>query len=292
MNVSIIGDKGLAKELGKKGTVSDLALYNTSFQGKYFTFIEPEKYPEKIQTLFQSINMSQFSILFITNNLSKNVLGECILALDMLKIKGVIVLDGLTESEIRPILDQTSLKEYPILKNNVAQIMEFLFSINIEKKTGKPKAIIDHAFLVKSVGVVALGTVVSGEIKKHDNLILYPIKKNVIIKSIQIHDKDYDRAECYERLGVSLKGVEVEDIERGCVISNAIECVKELKVIVTKNKFYKEDESKNVMCIVGLQYVNATLDDGKIKFSKEVVYDNEPVVILTPEKQMRLFGVA
>ena len=92
MNISIIGSKGLAKQLGKKGTSSDITLYNTSFQGRYFTFIEPEKYPEKVQTLFQAMSMSQFTILYLTADLPKNILGECIIAVDTLKKKGAIVL--------------------------------------------------------------------------------------------------------------------------------------------------------------------------------------------------------
>lgn len=269
MNVSVIGSKGLTKELGKKGTSSDMTLYNTSFQGKYFTFIEPDKYPEKVQTLFQAINMSHFSILFITKDLPKNVLGECILALDMLGKRGLIVLDGVNEGEIRSIVSNTSLKDFPILENNTAKIMELLYSLDVENIQRGLKVVLDHAFMVKSVGTVALGTVMSGEIKKHDNLVIYPAKKNVLVKSIQIHDKDYEKAGCGERVGLSLKGVEVEEIERGSMIGSNIQCIKELSISITKNKFFKDNPPANVMFVVGLQYVNGRLDGDKIIFNNE-----------------------
>ena len=184
MNVAVIGGKGLAKDLGKKGTSSDMTLYNTSFQGKYFTFIEPDRYPEKVQTLFQAINMSQFAIIYIKPDLPKNELGECILAVDMLKAKGVFVLEGVSEEEIRPVLTGTSLDGFPMLKAENAAILDFLAKVELPKVEGKPKVLIDHSFMVRSVGAVALGTVTSGRIKRHDKLKLWPEGKEVCIKSV------------------------------------------------------------------------------------------------------------
>ncbi|MBU5688056.1 MAG: hypothetical protein KQA41_01005 [Candidatus Aenigmarchaeota archaeon] len=292
MNIAIIGSKGLAKELGKSGTKSDLALYNTSFQGKYFTFIEPQTYPEKIQTLFQTLNMSQFAILYITKDIEKIALGESIIALDILEKQGIIFLDGVDEAEILNLIKETNLKNYRIIKD-VREVMQFLANLNIETIKEKPKVLIDHSFIVKSVGLVALGTVISGEIKKYDKLYVYPSKKEVLIKSIQIHDKDFDKAECFDRVGLALKGVELEDVERGNIIGENLISTKKLDgVSITKNKFYKDEIPSNVMCIVGLQYVNAKINENSIDFSKEIVFDNEKVIILTPDKKMRILGYA
>ena len=292
MNISVIGAKGLAKELGKSGSASDINMYNTSFQGKHFTFIEPGVYPEKVQTLFQSLNMSQFTILFVTMDLPKNILGECIIALDMLKKKGMIVLDGMEVEELKPILKGTNLEGFPIIENSTAKILEHLSSVEIPKVEGKPKTVIDHSFIVKSVGTVALGTVASGEIKKYDKLTLFPLRKEVMIKSIQIHDKDYDKAGCGDRVGFSIKGADVSELRRGFVISDKIDCVKGLDVKIEKNKFFSEDVPKSVMCLIGLQYVRGTLDGDKLAFEDEVAYDRESVIIVCPEKKMRIFGVA
>jgi len=291
MNISVIGSKGLSKELGKKGTSSDITLYNTSFQGKYFTFIEPEMYPEKIQTLFQSLNMSHFVILYMTRDLAKNILGECIIAVDMLKKKGMIVLDGVEEEEIKPLVQGTFLEDFSIIDNNTGKILDYLSSVEIAKIEGRPKVVIDHSFLVKSVGTVVLGTVLSGEVKKYDKLTLFPAKKEVMIKSIQIHDKDYDKAACFDRVGLCVKGAEVDELKRGCVISNSVECIKEFQGSIIKNKFFNEDVSKNVMCVVGLQYVRGNLEVNKVVFESEVVLD-ENIIILIPEKKIRIFGLS
>ncbi len=292
MNISIVGDKGLANTLGKKGTSSDITLYNTSFQGRQFTFIEPNTYPEKIQTLFQAINISHFVILYITSKLPKKDLGESIIAIDMLKISGLIVFDDIQEEEIKSIIKGTSLENFPMFENDSGKILEFLSKIDLQKIEGKPKVVIDHSFLVKSVGIVALGTVWSGEVKKHDKLMLYPSKIPVMIKSIQINDKDYEKATCYDRVGLVIKGVEVHDLKRGFIISNSIECTKEIKASFIRNVFFKEDIPKNAMAVIGLQYNSCELDGDKILFSKEVAFDGESIVILSPDKKMRIVGIS
>jgi len=292
MNIAVIGSKGLAKELGKRGTSSDITLYNTSFQGKYLTFVEPELYPEKVQTLFQSLNMSQYVILYITPDLPKNVLGECIIAIDMLKRGGIIVLDGIQEEEIRPILNETFLRDFPIIESSPGKILDSIASFGPPKTEGKLKVIVDHFFLVKSVGTVVLGTVMGGEVKRHDKLKIFPNKKDILIKSIQIHDKDCEKASLFDRVGFCIKGVEVDELKRGCVISNEMDCLKEVDVKINKNRFFKEGDPKGVMCLVGLQYVRGILEGDKIIFENEIAYDKEPIIILTPDKFMRIFGVA
>ncbi len=292
MNVSVIGSRGLSNKLAKKGTSSDITLYNTSFQGRHYTFVEPESYPEKVQTLFQAINMSQFTIFYITGEIQKQALGECILAIDMLKKPGIIVLDSFDENELKPFLKGTALENFPVAACNTPEIMSALSGAEIPEIEGKTKVVIDHSFTVKSVGAIALGTVVSGEIKKHDTLTLYPLGKSVSIKSIQIHDKESEKGSCNDRVGLSIKGAEVPDMPRGSVVAESIRCVKELNVTFSKNRFFAEEVPKSVMCIAGLQYASAVMENGKLVFSREIAFDGEEIILLAPDKKMRIVGVA
>ncbi|MBU5689775.1 MAG: EF-Tu/IF-2/RF-3 family GTPase [Candidatus Aenigmatarchaeota archaeon] len=292
MNIAIIGSKGLGKELGKRGTTSDITLYNLTFQGKNYTFIEPEKYPEKIQTMFQAINMSNFVILFVSKDIEKKILGECILAIDILKLNGIIVLDGFEENELKNIISNTNLKNFPIMEKSFHEIIKHLESFNVEIVSDEPKVLVDHAFQVKSVGTVILGTVISGEIKKYDVMKIFPQNKEVMIKSIQINDKDFENAKCFDRVGLALKGIEVDEIQRGDIIGKNIECINEINVKIEKNIFYKGDAPTNVMCLVGLQYINSKMFENKISFDKKIAFNKEKVIILTPDKPMRIFGIA
>ena len=292
MNISVIGSTGLAGKLAKKGTTSDIALYNTSYQGKYFTFVEPVTYPDKVQTLFQTINMSQFSVIYFNSETPKNVIGECIIAINTLRKPGMFVLDSFDKEALKHLLKGTFLETFPVVSADSSEIMPVLLEFNLPPVEGKTKVIVDHAFNVKSVGTIALGTVISGEIKKHDNMTIYPIGKQISIKSIQIHDKEYDKASCFDRVGLSIKGAEVDDITRGSVISNSIKCIREISVNFLKNRFFNEDIPKNVMCVFGLQYANASMDNGKLVFSRPVAYYGEEIIILAPEKKVRMAGIA
>ena len=74
---------------------------------------------------------------------------------------------------------------------------------------------VDHSFSVKGVGEVILGFVKKGVVRKYDKLTLLPANKEVIVRSIQMQDEDYDEAEAGSRVGLAIKGVTVEEIKRG-----------------------------------------------------------------------------
>ena len=65
-----------------------------------------------------------------------------------------------------------------------------------------------------------LGCVTHGVIKKHDSLKVLPTTKTAQIRSIQKHDDDADTAVTGDRVGLSLKGIEAEDLDRGYVLTN------------------------------------------------------------------------
>jgi len=53
LTVGVFGDEALGKELGKKGTLSDIAMYNRKTDDCVFTFMSPveEKLPPKAKSL-------------------------------------------------------------------------------------------------------------------------------------------------------------------------------------------------------------------------------------------------
>ena len=79
---------------------------------------------------------------------------------------------------------------------------------------------VDHAFNVKGVGVVVLGVVTSGVVQKHATLNVLPGGKSAQVRSIQKHDDEFDVAGEGDRVGLALKNVEVEDLDRGAVLTN------------------------------------------------------------------------
>ena len=57
-NFVLLGDTTIANELGKKGTSSDITIYDRKTNDKIISYCFPNTYPEKLQPLLQSIAMS------------------------------------------------------------------------------------------------------------------------------------------------------------------------------------------------------------------------------------------
>jgi len=74
---------------------------------------------------------------------------------------------------------------------------------------------VDRSFSIAGFGTVVTGTLWSGSIGAGDQLRLEPSGRDVRVRSVQVHDRDVDRAEPGQRVAVSLPGVERRDVVRG-----------------------------------------------------------------------------
>ena len=103
-NIAIIGTEksgrtSLAANLGKKGTSSDITMYNNDKESRKMVFVDPQGYPKTLKPLITALNISDMAILCIPpDGLNKDNpesvhTGECIVALDLLGLKhGIIAL--------------------------------------------------------------------------------------------------------------------------------------------------------------------------------------------------------
>jgi selenocysteine-specific elongation factor len=74
---------------------------------------------------------------------------------------------------------------------------------------------VDRALSLPGFGTVATGTLWSGSIAAGAQLRLEPGGREVRVRSVQVHDRDVERAESGQRVAVSLPGVERSDVTRG-----------------------------------------------------------------------------
>lgn len=89
LNIAVLGCPGYSRELGKKGTESDITLYNMKKGETTVTIIEASKYPEKIQSLAYAAGFGDFIILVVDEiNAS---FGETVLMLDCIGKEGIII---------------------------------------------------------------------------------------------------------------------------------------------------------------------------------------------------------
>jgi len=306
IGVGLLGDfKDTGKNLGKKGTSSDITLYNYKQGEDSVFFIEPTKYPEKIQSLIYTINMMDYPLVFIEE--IKGELAETLLLLDMMGIKegSFVVGEYVDVEQLKTILSNTSMKNFQIREMDYIKLREDMLSLP-QEVAGKvnndfKKVVIDHFFTVRSVGTVILGRVKKGTLRIHDNLRLYPTEKNAMIRSIQVNDKNYQEAPTFSRVGLALKGLSSEDIERGMILSDGdLEVSKEITLNMVWNPYSNREikVGENYQVAIGLQIVSCNVvekngEDIKLKLIKSVVYEKgERAILLDGSAKIRILGIS
>jgi selenocysteine-specific translation elongation factor len=305
INVALLGDNEFAEELGKKGTTSDFTFYNYKKGDITITFMVPTAYPDKLQSLTHVLALADTAIVVI-KKLDRD-LGEYILALDLLEIKGgLIIFDEYVEKEkfIKMVMG-TVLETFIIVDKKPPEIYSRLEKM-MEKMTVKQPlvehVIVDSAFNVKSVGTVVLG-VSRGNFSVHDELRILPNDKRTSIRSIQVHDVDVKSAHPGERVGFALKGIPVDDVERGSILARIeTEGLYNDDSISGKwkqSQYFTEkiENGTRLFIAAGLQYRPAVVtniegDKITLKVDKKIGYvKGSRFLILTPERKMRIAGV-
>jgi len=297
INFVVLGKQDLASEFGKKGTESDLTLYDRKESDVIKTWVVPNGFPEKIQPLFQAINLAEY-VIFHVDKLDKFT-GEQIIALDSLKKeKGILSHTfDVDESKLNMMIKGTVVENYARVDQD--KIKEEMNTLEPITNDNPAELLIDHCFDVKGVGTVILGKVTNGTIKQYDNLKLYPHNIDVLIKSIQMHDDPVSESVCPARVGLAVKGAKPDEVGRGDVISveDAVDVKTEIDLDFEKSPFYKNEITENQGCLVniGLQTKAAkfsSITPLKLIFEKPIVCKkNDIAVILKPESTtIRILG--
>jgi len=297
VNFVVLGKQDLASEFGKKGTVTDLSLYDRKESDIIKTWVTPSGFPDKIQPLFQAINLAEY-VIFHVDKLDKFT-GEQIIALDSLKKeKGILSHTfDVDESKLDLMIKGTVVEKY--IKIQPDKIKEEMDKLEPLTNNDPPEMVIDHCFDVKGVGTVILGKVTNGKIKQYDNLKLYPTGIDVLIKSIQMHDDPVGESICPARVGLAVKGAKPDEVGRGDIIAKegVVDVKTEVELDFKKSPFYKNDITENQGCLVniGLQIRAAkflSISPLILSFEKPIVCKKGQIaVVLKPEStSIRILG--
>ncbi len=84
-----------------------------------------------------------------------------------------------------------------------------------ERSDRPTRLYVDRSFSLRGIGTVVTGTLWSGSIGSGDELRVEPGARAVRVRSVQVHDRDVERAEAGQRVAVGLPGVERHEIRRG-----------------------------------------------------------------------------
>ena len=296
LNIAVLGSNEFLNDFGKRGTLSDIVLYDRKLKDRIFTFIAPISFPDKIQTLPQVLNMTDFVVLNITQ-LDK-YLAEQIIAINSLDIRNGFLLHSydIDEQRLNQMIKGTVLENFKKIEN-LEILKNEINNLHSNSKEGDLLMPIDHSFDVKGVGTVLLGGIKQGRIKVYDKLRILPSNKEALIKSIQMHDDPVDESSSPSRVGLAVKGVSPREIERGDIICSGEDTIKiaDTKVLVTdfsKNKYYNGEitDTQTYLLSVGLQIkpVKILINNSKILLSLEkpiAYYEKQKFLILKPDSK-------
>ncbi|HVS63558.1 MAG TPA: selenocysteine-specific translation elongation factor [Thermoanaerobaculia bacterium] len=133
----------------------------------------------------------------------------------------------LAELELAEALEGTPFQGAPILTassttgEGIAEVRSALIGIaaGAEHDAGRgalpARLPIDRAFQLKGLGLIATGTLERGSIGAGDGLEILPQGRTARVRSIQVHERERERAVAGERTSVQLVGTGLESVVRG-----------------------------------------------------------------------------
>jgi selenocysteine-specific translation elongation factor len=288
LTVAVVGVAGYSANLAKKGTSTDITLYNLKKGEDTVTFIEPARYPERLAPLFFTASEAKKAVVVVDE--LNAALGESLVMLQCCNVaSGYFILRNyLPKKKIVPLIKGTILENYEFLPDDANVLREKLLADAAKEQPVQEASgtvPVDHAFNVKGVGTVVLGVVVKGTVAKHAALKVLPGTKTAQVRSIQKHDDEFDLAFEGDRVGFALKNVDVEDVDRGTVLTTdaMVKAFKVLKAEATLVKYWQNPLKAGMVMHVGhwMQFLN-----GKVEEVTDQGDWRRPTVTLSIEKEL------
>ncbi len=94
---------------------------------------------------------------------------------------------------------------------------------------------IDRVFTMKGFGTVVTGTLVAGTIRREAELEVFPARRRVRVRGVQVHGNPAEEAVAGQRTALNLAGVSTEDLSRGMSLGqpNAFSSTRTVDVQLT-----------------------------------------------------------
>jgi len=115
------------------------------------------------------------------------------------------------EAEVVPVSARTG-EGLEALRTALGRAADGVERVRADRPT---RLYVDRSFSLRGIGTVVTGTLWSGSVGEGDELRLEPAGRAARVRSVQVHDRDVERAESGQRVAVSLPGVERRDVKRG-----------------------------------------------------------------------------
>ena len=152
LNVAVIAPNGYSKDIGKKGTASDITLYDIKQGSDTVTLLEPTGYPDRLAPLFYSASMSDLALVVV--DAIDATLGESMVMLHSAGVdKGYIVLRNyIVPEQLAPLVGTVLRAEH--IEDDAIAIRKGCWRMRggAGRRRMSRAVPIDHFFRVKGVG--------------------------------------------------------------------------------------------------------------------------------------------
>ena len=293
--------------LGKKGTESDLRFWNKKERDVAVTAVSAIAYPERVTPMLQVASMCDVAVLLADR--VDAAYGEQLIALAAMEKAGILIVTPSELADRARSLAKDRLRRFVTMEaasteEGLRRFRELILGMRVERDLVRPTVVaLDHAFSVRGVGTVALGFVRRGVLRIHDELRLLPDEQTVTARSVQVLDEDQREAPAGSRVGIALKGVEADQIERGAILT-ADASIRSSETIVLDPfrsiEFAKDPlvpGRKGVHLTVGMYTRPASVDDidAVVHLTADRTMPARPqersfVTVLRPPGSLRILG--
>ena len=140
-------------------------------------------------------------------------------------------------------------KMIKLLIKNMIECIDFTLNENISDKSNSLIAFIDHCFKIKNKGTVATGTIMKGNIKINDEIYFPDLSNKYMVKEIQIFKKSVKSATKGDRVGLLIKNLDNQKVERTIITSVGSKEVNYLDggiFLLKKVNLYKDNLKSNL----------------------------------------------
>jgi selenocysteine-specific elongation factor len=98
-------------------------------------------------------------------------------------------------------------------------LIEVASQIPARDSSALPRLPIDRVFTMKGFGTVVTGTLISGSVRKDEELELFPTGRRVRVRGVQVHGHTAEAGLAGQRTALNLAGVATDDLARGMTLA-------------------------------------------------------------------------
>ena len=167
-----------------------------------------------------------------------------------------------------PIVPISSIKKDDNNKDVSNLLSHLLSCIDYDKVNNEPGkdsflAFVDHCFNIKNKGTIITCTIIKGTVKVNDEIFFPELQTKKQVKEIQIFKKPVESAGKGDRVGMLIKNLDSEKIERSIICStksNEVTLCEGGLFLIKKVQLFKQniDSNSKFYIMIGNQGVNAS----------------------------------